>query len=199
MIGADVAAQIEQRKTDCLAAKGIHTHLIAILKRRNKWADFLALAVPIAYFVVRYLLKETWAHPAIEVLWEISAGVLLLVTLWRVIDRWQERLNEHATLLTENMSLVRQADYLLANFQSASVDSVHQFRQEADRVDAADAVLIGVLPITERQKFYLQAIKEFGGPDRVCGVCHASPWHFQPGSCEACGNTPVTVPTNTTR
>lgn len=189
MISPDGVDQIEQKKTDSLAAKAVHKKRIQRLKLWIRRTDFLALAVPIAYFVLRYLLKTTWAHGPVEVVWEISAGVLLIVTTFRIVYKWQENLDEHGALIAENIAVVRQADYLLSHRESASADNVRHFFAESDRVDVQDAKLLGELAERERQETYRQAIKEWGA-DRVCRLCGASPWDFQPGSCQACGNTP---------
>jgi mobilome CxxCx(11)CxxC protein len=189
--------QIRQKKMDALAAKHLHVRLRKSLNWRNQLIDFLAIGVPILYFVVRYAAKGTEAQRSVELVWEGLAALLLFLTVMKITYHWEERAQQHSTLMSENLSLVRQADALLTEGHRATQDRIRAFLELADRIENDDLKALANATMTERQEAYRSGLKEFQpGGMSLCLVCNASPWHFMPGSCEACGNTPQPVTPN---
>jgi mobilome CxxCx(11)CxxC protein len=191
MLDSQITDTISQRKLDSLAAKHLHVKQLVKLSNRNRLVDFLAIAVPVVYFVFRFLAKGTRSGYYIELIWEILAALLLALTILKIVYKWQERAERHNKLLGENIALVGQADNLLSDRQTASPESARLFLVLAANSETADRELLG-RPSEEDRKFaYREALKEFqSGRDTVCPQCKASPWNFVPGSCQLCGNTP---------
>lgn len=184
---------IQQRKMDALAAKYLHEQRLAHLNRLTLVVDFLAVAVPILYFPARYTTKGTTLSTVIEFSFEISAALLLVLTVYKVMSRWQEKADRHNRLVAENISLTGQADYLLNSTNSISQNDINWFLILADNCEKADREALGVVKDRERKHAYREALKEYSpnSTDTTCPKCGASPWDYKPGSCQLCGNTPV--------
>lgn len=181
--------QVRQKKIDSLAAKHLHQKSLHKLNERNQRIDFIALAVPLLYFVIRFLVKGTknaeWAEP----LWEFLAASLLVLTFAKINFKWQEKAQEHSKLMGENISVVGLADSLLTDAESIG-QNFRLFSLLAEKSEKDDRILLGQPSDAERCAAYREALKEFAGAAATCPICKASPWKFQPGSCQACGNRP---------
>lgn len=189
MIDEAISAAIRQKKLDSLAAKHLHLKRLEWLNRWNQRVDFVALAVPIAYFTLRYLAKGTDYDRTVEIIWELLATALLVLVVLKMAYRWQEKGQRHSELLGENISLVRQANGLL-NDSHVSDESVQSFLVLADKSEKDDRSSLGMPSDIDKQFAYREALKESSGTTVVCPVCRSSPWILRPGSCQACGNTP---------
>jgi mobilome CxxCx(11)CxxC protein len=192
MLDAVVISTIRQKKLDSLAVKHLHVKSLVRLTRLDRLVDALAIAVPILYFVPRFITKGTSYDDIVEVGWEITAAVLLVLTVLKIIYRWQDRIKNHSRLLGENISLVRQADDLLLS-TAGLPDTVQLFLRLAERSETSDREAIGEPSEKQRQFAYREALKEWepGNVRISCPACGASPWKFKGGSCQLCGNTPV--------
>jgi hypothetical protein len=92
-------------------------------------------------------------------------------------------------MLHENMQIAREADNLLARKETASGEVAELLLQRASELDKEDIQIFGEVPEGLRQECYRLALREIGR-DAIC-QCGASPWNYQPGTCQICGGTPV--------
>jgi len=193
MIDGATIHNIRQKKLDSLAAKHLHVKHATRLNTKITAVDALALAVPVFYFVFRYLAKGTPYQFIIETIWEILAALLLVATILKFALRWQEKTQTHNRLLGENISLAGQADNLLSAPDNISPETAQLFFLMTQKSETEDRNILGEPPSSERQFAYREAIKESepGNSFVVCPRCSASPWQFSPGSCQLCGNTPA--------
>jgi mobilome CxxCx(11)CxxC protein len=187
------ADTIRQSKLNSLAAKHLHVKRQATLNRWNQLIDFLALGVPVMYFAIRYVAKGTGYEQRAEVSWELLAGALLVLTILKLVCRWQEKAQEHSKLLGENISIVGLADNLLANPAGVSQENLQFFSLLVQKSEREDRNALGQPSEKDKQFAYREALKE-ADPGNVhvkCPSCKSSPWNFTPGSCQLCGNTPA--------
>lgn len=192
MLKQEVINTIYQKRIDALATKHLHEDRLLRFTRWSLIVDFLAIGVPLMYIPIRYLAKDTSNSSWIEMGWEMLAATLLVSALAKVIWKWQDRAVQHSKLLGDNITLASQAEHLLHNSQTTPADSANWFLLVADRLELADREALGKMHKKDKQPAYREALKEFSpGSITVCPVCGASPWRYQPGSCEACGNTPA--------
>jgi mobilome CxxCx(11)CxxC protein len=183
---------IYQRRMDALATKHLHEYRCSSLNKLNLFVDLLAIGVPVLYLPVRYLAKGTSMGSLVESAWEILAGILLVLVIIKIIWRWQDKAAQHSKLIGENISLATQAEQLLNNASTTTVDSAQWFLVIADNLEKADMESFGRIKNKDRQCAYREALKEFSpGLTTACPECGASPWHYKPGSCQLCGNTPI--------
>jgi mobilome CxxCx(11)CxxC protein len=189
---------IKQKKLDSLGAKHLHVRSRAKLNRGNHFVDYLAIAVPILYFVPRFIAKGTSYAIPVEITWECIAGILVAVVFLKINYHWEERAQTHSKLLGENISLVRQADDLLLMGTGGIPETVQLFLRLAEKSESADREAIGEPHHKDKQFAYREGLKEFGGIPVTCPVCGLSPWKFSHGPwwkfshglCQLCGNTP---------
>jgi mobilome CxxCx(11)CxxC protein len=128
--------------------------------------------------------------PSVEFLWELSAALLLIVTIAKLVYRAQERAENHTRLIGENIGVAAQVDYLLTLFRKGSLndDAVNLFLLPSE-LDKVDAEALSDVQDAEKRDAYRNALKQME-PDAVCRSCGASPWQYTSGSCQMCGNTP---------
>jgi len=179
---------VEQKEIDAIGARILHKASLSRLRRWSTVADVLALAVPIVYMTFRYLAKGTPLAGGVENLWELLAAALLVIIVIKLVGRWPDKAEQHSRLIGENISLITQARALRRKPQPLSDDTVYAFSLLADSIEKQDHDSLSGMPADERKNAYREALKEFGGPDVECPVCHASPWFYTKGTCEACGN-----------
>jgi mobilome CxxCx(11)CxxC protein len=185
-----IVQTIKQKKLNSLAAKHLHVRSRADLNRLNRFVDWLAIAVPILYFVPRFIAKGTGYAVPVEIGWESIAAILVAFVGAKIAYRWEERAQTHSKLLGENISLVRQADDLLLMGEVGIPESAQLFLRLAEKSESADREAIGEPSQKDKQFAYREGLKEFGGVSVTCPLCRASPWKFTAGSCQLCGNTP---------
>lgn len=182
---------IHQKRMDALAAKHLHEFRLSSFNRRNLWVDLLAIGVPVLFLTVRYLMKGTPAASIVETISEVLAAILLLLAIAKMVFGWQSLAEKHSKLIGENISLASQAEQLLNNADTATPDGAQWFLMLADNLEKADREALGVVEDEDRKRAYREALKEYSpGSTQVCPECKASPWHYKPGSCQLCGNTP---------
>lgn len=174
-----------------MAAKHLHVWSLGNLRALNQSVDFLALAVPILFFPLRFLTKGTDIEHRTEYAWEALAAILLVMVVLKLTFKWQEKIEEHSKLLGENLSLVHLADSLLSA-SSVSTESGNLFLLMASKLEQADRESLGKSSATKKQSAYREALKEWnpGDVSTACPKCNASPWEYFPGNCQLCGNTP---------
>jgi mobilome CxxCx(11)CxxC protein len=180
--------KILQRKFDCLCTKHLHVQRLEQLNKRNMWVDLLAIAVPFLYFVLRRYAMRTHYEALVEVIWEVLAASLTVLVMIKIVGRWQQRADIHNKLLGENIAVAGQADnLLLIGADQISPDSARLFFSMAERSEVSDREALGTPTQKDRQRAYLEGLKE---SESVCPKCGSSPWSFEPGSCQMCGNKP---------
>ncbi len=192
-----IGNEIQQKKLDGLTARILHEGRLARLRFRIQVVDVTALVVPAAYFPIRYLAKGTQYGAWIEAFWTVTAGALTVLVLLKLTLRWQDRAVRHGQLIGENLSLVSHASQLAAESAGASPSSVqlNLFLHLANAIERQDRDALSGATAQEKRNAYREALKELLPSDTTvtCPVCGASPWQYNPGSCQACGNTPTQV------
>jgi mobilome CxxCx(11)CxxC protein len=184
--------RIAQKRIDALCARILHERSLRTLRRLSLTVDVLALVVPVGYMTVRFLAKGTAYEPVAEFIWACVAAALLILSITKMVFKWTDKSQQHSRLIGENISLVTHANYLLSKSPSPDSDTAQLFFLFSDTIEKADRDLLGTPPATSKQNAYREALKELGH-DVTCPVCKASPWHYTPGSCQACGNTPAST------
>jgi mobilome CxxCx(11)CxxC protein len=192
MTMAEATTELAQEKMNCLASKHLHVKALSKLTKRNDRIDYLAIAVPIAFYVVRYFFKGTPLEGVAEFLWEILALILLLSVLSKMAFKWQEKAGLHSRLLGENIQLAAQADMLFKQ-ERPPQEAMALFRSIAGRLEQDDREALRDETNEAKQFAFREGLKEFtpGDSTTTCPKCNTSPWDYKPGNCQMCGNTPV--------
>ena len=194
-MNTDETKVVLQKKMDTLSAKHLHELCLDPIRKRNYLIDALAIAVPILLLTARLLTTTYSWSKYIDGMADVLASLLLVLAALKVVYRWQEKAYTHSRLRDENISLGTQADALLRKGGQATSDSVEMFLLLVDRSERADREAVGNPRIGLKQQAYREALKEVdpGSTTTKCPHCNASPWVYKPGSCQVCGNMPVTT------
>lgn len=182
---------LKQIRLEALSAIYLHQIRLKSVRRKNSTTNFLTIAVPILYFVPRFLLKDSVYHNAVEVLWELLASFLLILGVSKVVFRWDQKENDHSFMIHKNRDTAREALQLLEE-KIRSNPVLQQFLkrvQDNDKRDN-DELLLDV-KIQQDQTAFRYALKHLvPGTTVLCPKCNADPWNFKTGSCQLCGNSP---------
>lgn len=194
MLSQEQIDKVRQTKMDALAAKYLHEERLKRLDWLNPLVDVLAVAVPVLYGAFRLLAKGTEYSDFFEHSWEILAALLVVAVVVKLVFKWQDKSEGHRRMMAENIVLAGQADYLLGKATTASGENAIYFFRMAELLEKNDREILGTIKDVERQSAYRKALKELtpGSVSTKCPKCNASPWDFTPGSCQLCGNTPLT-------
>lgn len=154
--------------------------------------EFLAIGVPVLYFVPRYLLKGTEHAQIVEVSWEILAALLLVTVIFQLIYKWKENEIEHSTMAHRNRDIAREALKLLEQ-EKTNPEVFEEFSKRVQEYDTLDNdKLLNGTKKEDDQEAFRHALKYvIPNATHVCPKCQADPWKFEKGSCELCGNKPL--------
>lgn len=195
--------KLRQKKLNALVAIELHGYRLAALKKKSLWPDLLALIVPILYFPVRYEFKGTEAGRAVEVTWEALAVILMAGVIIKLATHWQLRIEKHSQLIGDNISSAAQIDYLTSLVRKGQLgaDAVDSFILNSSTMDKADRDALGSPTSDEFKRASLHALRELEplSTNPACPTCGANPWHFTPGTCPQCGNTPLSTSLGATK
>jgi mobilome CxxCx(11)CxxC protein len=182
--------RVKQQKLDALSAIHLHKKKIRDLQPKNRLIDFLTIAVPAFYLTPRLLAKGTNIAPFVDFVGEVLAGLLLVLALFKLINKWQDDEIKHAIMSRRNADTVNEADRILGS-SNANNETIEQFLIRTKDVNSEDEILLIDTNASDKKESYREALKQFSpGDPIVCPVCGADPWQFILGNCQACGGTP---------
>lgn len=162
---------IRQDKFNALVAIELHREKIRKLQKINQFIDSLTLAVPVFYLIPRLLAKGIFLASFIDGIGEILAGILLVLAILKLTNKWQEREIRHTTMSRRNRDIFYEADRLLKS----------QTARRVIDVDNEDETLLSNLKEVDRQKGYREVLKKSNpGISTPCPQCGADPWKFTP-------------------
>jgi mobilome CxxCx(11)CxxC protein len=188
---SEVERTIRQRKLDALVAIELHKNQIRNLQKKNRLIEALSIAVPTFYLTPRLLAKGTSFANFIDFVGEILAAILLVLSILKLVNKWQDDEIKHAIMSQRNADIAYEADRLLES-QAANLEVVNQFLRRIKDVDAEDEALLLNIKGVDKKKAYRDALKKFRPTTSTpCPICGADPWKFSPGNCQACGGTPI--------
>lgn len=185
--------QVRQFKIDATCATLLHNKRLSILSLRSKLLDFLAIAVPILYFVIRFAAKETQIYRTVELVWESISALLLALAIWKVTMSWEDRTRKHFYFLRRNQSLRTDAERILIASKQISLKEFEAFVEKAREMEADDLEILSGFSLADRQSTYREALRQDnpGANEVDCPYCQAPVINgFKAGNCKKCGGTP---------
>jgi mobilome CxxCx(11)CxxC protein len=190
MLNPENTLKVRRKKQNALVAIYLHKQQIHNLQQRNRFVDFLSIAVPASYFFPRFLSKGTTFAEFIGILGDSLAVILLILAILKIVYKWQDNEVKHAVMSRRNADTVYESERLLAS-KTASIEVVEQFLRRVQDIDDEDEALLTGTKEVDKQKAYRDALKRFGDNTVTpCPICGADPWKFMKGNCQACGGTP---------
>jgi mobilome CxxCx(11)CxxC protein len=190
MFSQELINNIRQQRLNALVSVHLHENRIGKLRQRNLLIEFLSLAVPTFYVVPRFLSKGTAIAAYVEVIGEILAAILLVLSILKLVYRWGDSEIRHSIILRRNTDIILEANQLLVKDEINS-DIVEQFLRRVKDIDDEDHDLLHDSTKKEEQEAYREALKKSEGKLAICPVCGSNLWYFKKGLCDACGGIPT--------
>ena len=179
-------------RMDALVAKHLHYARISRLRLASRLVDFLAIGVPTLYFALRFTMKETEYQGITETAWEFLAAVLAVLSVCKLVFRWDDYTARHAKLMADNNAVAMDAQRLIAAGDGVTREKYEHFVERAVGLENEDRDVLAKVGDADRRRAYREAFKDFDLQGKAtCPACGASAYAFRPGTCQICGNTPA--------
>jgi mobilome CxxCx(11)CxxC protein len=192
MLDDNMKSQLMAYRMDALTAKHLHAGRLHPLRAASAIIDYMALAVPVLYFAIRFLAKGTDVAGIAEAIWEILAALLFALVLVKLSFKFEERIERHAKGLANNSTLAVSCLRLIEDAQVSSKREYDMLADKATELETEDRTVLGKVTDPVKQRAYREALKEFDTQGKAqCSVCGASAYSYHPGSCQVCGNSPA--------
>jgi mobilome CxxCx(11)CxxC protein len=192
MIDDDGKKRLLSIRTAAIVDKHLYARRLASVRLRSRAVDFTALATPTLYFALRLTAKGTDAQHDVEICWEFLAATLMVLTLFKLVFKWDENAEKYSRQIAENIQLANKSYDIYVKHATVSQKEYRAFVDEAGRIEKEDRDILGHVRPDEERRAYREALKELDpSGDAICPACGASARRFSPGSCQECGNTPA--------
>lgn len=180
--------KLRQFKMNALSAQVLHAVRINRYSILIKIEKFLTVVVPLLYLILLYISKGTSWETIIGVISTILSILLIGVSVVSLILGIEGKLDDHKLGLKGNKLICNEVDNFISNGKKE--EELEWFFKYVAEVDAKDHEIFAAVKPKEKQYAYREALKEFdhGNPHTKCPVCDASPWKFEAGDCQLCGN-----------
>jgi mobilome CxxCx(11)CxxC protein len=180
--------RILQIRTNALTAEYIYTKQIKKLKYWNTAINVLTFIVPLLFTAALYITKNT-VHETLVNNISVILGVLLLsITSLSFLFEINSKRENYIIGRRSNIYVANEALKLLDKEDS----ELNWFYNYLVEIDSKDTENIEEIDKELKKAAYRNSLERLipGSTDTCCSVCHASPFIYNPGSCQTCGNTP---------
>jgi mobilome CxxCx(11)CxxC protein len=148
----------------------------------------LTILAPIVLLAALLIAKGTEYEDVINIVSAILSTVLLLLSILSLILKLDQRRESCLIGRRSNIYVASEALKLLEKEDS----ELSWFYNYLAEMDSRDQENIGGVSGDLKQKAYRHSLMKLmpGSADIVCSICYASPFRFNAGNCQTCGNTP---------
>jgi len=181
--------RIEQIRTNALVAKELHTKK---LRGRNGYKialNVMTIIVPILFLTAQYWAKSTQLEFVINFVASLGSVGLLCMAIIAIIIDLDGKIIKHTIGVKSNIYVATESIKLMEENEESKLGWFYTYVAE---VDAADADSLSGVSGKEKMAAFREALKQLfpGESSIVCPVCNASPYIYEAGSCQVCGNKP---------
>lgn len=180
--------RVLQIRTDALAAEYIYTRKLKSIGYLSAAITCLTIIVPVLFSSAAFIAKGTPAESWMNIASGILSAILVSLSIFALIFRVDQKREGYLIGRRLNIDVSSEALELLEKNDS----DLEWFYKYIAKMDSTDLENIGDVSDKEKRKAYLYSLKKLfpGRSDTVCSFCGASPFNFNKGSCQMCGNTP---------
>ena len=185
-----VNKRIEQIRTDALVAKSIHTKRLRVANAYKVTLSVLTIIVPVLFLAAQYWGKSTCVESIINIAASIGSVLLLCLSIYALIVAIEAKALKHTIGIKNNVYVASEALKLINEDDEGKLNWFYTYVAEMDVVDADS---LSDVKAEEKQTAYREALMQlYPGDNTVaCPICGASPFKYQKGGCQVCGNTPI--------
>lgn len=179
--------KLEQTKLNAISAKLLHRNSKWKFELYNNLFIILTILVPIAFIFAQYVAKGTNWEAEFEVLSIILSGLLIISALFSsLILKVNDKITIHKIGLKNNLYIVNECD----NVAKLNDPDKEWFYRYVTEVDNLDNDTFAKTSDKVKKKTYRNALKELepGNYSISCPLCNKSPWKYEKGDCQLCGN-----------
>ncbi len=184
--------RVLQIRTDSLVAEYIYGKKLRDLSWLSLCINILTILVPILFSSAILITKGTVWEKEFNNVSIILSGVLLTLSVLSLILKLEQK--------RENYIIARRSNIYVSSEALKNIDKndseLSWFFNYLTEMDSRDQENIGDASTELKQKAYRHSLQKLfpGKADTVCSICHASPFSYNKGSCQTCGNTPRGTP-----
>ncbi|MEX9873968.1 mobilome CxxCx(11)CxxC protein [Providencia rettgeri] len=180
--------RVLQIRTDALVAEYIYTNKLKNIGRLSLAITCLTIIVPVLFSSAAFLAKGTTLESGMNIVSVILSVILVSLSILSLIFRVDEK--REGYLIGRRLNIDASSDAL--DLLDKKDSELEWFYKYMAKMDSTDLENIGDVSDKKKKKAYIYSLKKLfpGRSDTVCSFCHASPFNFQKGSCQVCGNTP---------
>jgi mobilome CxxCx(11)CxxC protein len=178
--------KIQQTKLNALSAKILHSKSKAKIEIVNNVFLVLTVVVPLLFIIAIYVSKGTSYENAINLLSFALSVVLIAMSVIALIWKISDQIAIHQLGIKNNIYIANECD----NAGNLSEAELTWFFRYVAEMDTQDKDAFSKVSEDVRKTTYREALKEFepGNYTITCPVCGSSPWKYQKGDCQLCGN-----------
>ncbi|MCQ8234175.1 mobilome CxxCx(11)CxxC protein [Pectobacterium carotovorum] len=180
--------RILQIRTDALVAEYLYTKKLKKIGYLSVTITCLTIIVPVLFSAAVLFAKGTSYEPWINIISTILSVILVTLSILSLIFKVEQKREDCMIARRMNIDVSSEA---LDLFEKNDSD-LEWFYKYIAKMDSTDLENIGDISVEEKKNAYIYSLKKLfpGRSDTVCSFCDASPFRFQKGSCQMCGNTP---------
>lgn len=181
--------KIEQTKLNATSAKILHRKGKNKYERINILFLILTLIVPLFFIIAQYVTKGSEFE---ELMNNISFGlslVLIAISFLSLILKITDKITVHKMGMKNNIYVANECD----NIGKLTDTEREWFYRYVSEIDNNDIDTFAGITDKKRKETYREALKEVdpGNHKITCPICESSPWKYEKGDCQLCGNKPT--------
>lgn len=182
--------RVKQIRANALAAEYIYSEKLTGIGRISLALNILSIIVPILFSAALLITKGTKSEGIVNTISILLSAVLLAIAVLALLLRLEQKKEKYLIGRRSNLYVGNESLKVLDKPDS----ELGWFYNYVNEMDATDRENIDKVSVGMRQRAYRSALEKLhpGRNDTVCAICNASPFVFQKGSCQVCGNTPRT-------
>lgn len=183
--------RVIQVRTDALVAEYIYTNKLKKIGCMSTAIACLTILVPIVFSATILVARGGAYEERLNVASVMLSAVLLCLSVLSLILKLDQKRENFLIARRSNIYISSEA-LKVADKEDAELSWFYNYLTE---MDSRDQDNLGEVPVDLKKKAYRYSLMKLfpGRSDTVCSVCRASPFKFEAGSCQVCGNTPEEI------
>jgi len=182
--------KLKQIKLNAIVAKILHNTKIKKYGLSRSIFSFISISIPIIITAIMFFSKGSDTESLVSI---VSFIVSIGVVLWGIvmlIANIDEKYFSHKIQASKNIDVANEAENILGA-RDLPQETVQWFTKYSSQIDEKDNEILNGIKEDKKREAYRNALKEFepGNHEIKCPICGKSPWKYNPGNCQLCGNT----------
>lgn len=180
--------KVVQIRTNALVAEYIYSDKLSNIRLLSTIISILTIIVPILIITALFIAKNTQYESYANIAAAIISSVLLSLTIISLILNLENKKESYLIGRRSNIYVANEA-LKLSDKKDSELKWFYNYLVEMDSKDQEN---IGMVSDELKQKAYRHSLMKLfpGRTDTVCSICKASPFKYEKGICQTCGNTP---------